>query len=74
MSATRESPAFQRVLRIVHEGLRGAQENADEVRKAADKLEVGFMDVVAIAVATEIVKELESGTRIALLTRAPDFG
>ncbi len=49
-------PAFERALSIVHEGLRGARESADEVREVARAMEIGFMDVVAAAIATEIVK------------------
>lgn len=57
MSAKRKGTAFERALSIVHEGMRNARENADEVRKAAKQMEIGFMDVVAIAITTEIVKE-----------------
>ena len=57
MPENRKGSAFQRTLCIVHEGLRGARENADEVREAAKKMEIGFMDVVAAAIAQEIVQE-----------------
>jgi hypothetical protein len=58
MSESRKGKACERALSIVHEGLRSAPENADDVCKASKKLEVGFMDVVAIAIATVIGKEL----------------
>jgi hypothetical protein len=57
MSESRNGSAFERALRIVHEGLRGARENAEEVRHVATRMEIGFMDVVATAIASEIVKE-----------------
>lgn len=56
-SEKRKGSAFERALSIVHEGLRSARENAPDVRKAAEKMEIGFMDVVAIAITTEIIKE-----------------
>ena len=59
MPEQREGTAFERVLGIVHEGLRSARENADEVRRVAKLMDIGFMDVVAAAIATEIVKEFE---------------
>jgi hypothetical protein len=59
MSEQRRGSAFERVLAIVHEGLRSARENADEVRKAAKAMEIGFMDVVAAAIATEIVEKFD---------------
>lgn len=59
MSVERGGLAFERVLGIIHEGLRGARENADEVRKVAKLMEIGFMDVVAAAIATEIVKQFD---------------
>jgi hypothetical protein len=59
MSERRKGSAFERALSIVHEGLRSARENAEDVRMAAIQLEIGFMDVVATAIATEIIKEFE---------------
>jgi ATP-dependent protease ClpP protease subunit len=59
----RKGSAFERALTIVHQRLRNARENADDIRKAATKLEVRFMDVVAIAIATEIGKELNPTQR-----------
>lgn len=59
MSEPRAGTAFERVLAIVHEGLRGARENADEVRRVAKLMDVGFIDVVAAAIATEVVKAFE---------------
>ena len=57
MSEKRKGSAFERALTIVHEGLRSARENADDVREAAAKLELGFVDVAAIAITPEIGKE-----------------
>jgi ApbE superfamily uncharacterized protein (UPF0280 family) len=57
MREARKGSAFQRALCIVHEGLRSARENADEVREAAKQLEIGFMDVVAAAIAKEVIEE-----------------
>jgi hypothetical protein len=59
MSESRHGSAFERALSIVYEGLRGARENADEVRKAAKEMEIGFMDVVATAIASEVVNEFK---------------
>ena len=59
MSEIRSGSAFERALSIVHEGLRSARENADEVRKVAKQMEIGFMDVVATAIASEFVKEFK---------------
>ncbi len=59
MSEQRTGSAFERTLSIVHEGLRSARDNADEVRKVAAELEIGFMDVVATAIASEVVKEFK---------------
>ena len=59
MSDRRSGSAFERALSIVHEGLRSARENADDVRKAAKQMEIGFMDVVATAIASEFVKEFK---------------
>jgi hypothetical protein len=47
--------SFERALRIVHEGLRGARENTNEVRAVANQLKVSFFDVIAIA--KEIVEQ-----------------
>jgi hypothetical protein len=59
MSESRSGSSFERALSIVHEGLREARENADDVRKVAAELEIGFMDVVAAAIASEFVKEFQ---------------
>jgi hypothetical protein len=59
MAVSRSGSAFERALCIVHEGLRSARENADDVRKVAKQLEIGFMDVVATAIASEFVKEFQ---------------
>jgi hypothetical protein len=59
MSESRNGSAFERVLIIVHDGLRSSREHADDVRRAAKQLEVSFMDVVATAIACEIVKEFK---------------
>jgi hypothetical protein len=48
---------YEKALRITHEGLRSARENPDEVRKVAEQLGVSFFDVIAIAIASEIVLE-----------------
>jgi hypothetical protein len=42
---------------IIYDGLRGARENADGVKKAAEQMEIGFMDVVALAIAQELLQE-----------------
>lgn len=59
MPESRSGSAFERALSIVHEGLRTARENADDVRKVAKQMEIGFMDVVAAAIASEFIKAFE---------------
>ena len=59
MPESRSGSSFERALSIVHEGLREARENAADVRKVAAELEIGFMDVVAAAIAGEFVKEFQ---------------
>jgi hypothetical protein len=59
MPEIRKGTAFERALSIVYEGLREARLNADRVKRAANDLEIGFMDVVAVAIASEIVEEFK---------------
>ncbi len=61
MSERRKIRPFERAPSILHEGLRSAGENADDVRAAAKKLGLGFMEVVAIAIAAEMVSEFDFG-------------
>jgi hypothetical protein len=56
MSSSNQS-AYERVLRIVHEGFKGARDNRADVKKAAELLGVGFVDVLAVAIAVEIVEQ-----------------
>jgi hypothetical protein len=49
--------AYERVLRIVHEGLKGARGNHSNVKRAGEVLGVGFVDVIAVAIAAEIVDQ-----------------
>jgi hypothetical protein len=51
------STPYEKALRIVHEGLRSAKENPTEIRKVAERLGVGFFDVIAAAIASELVLE-----------------